>query len=310
VTITEVWVVGHTAGEPKTDPVDISGLAVGDTMAIAYGISVTRNSDGSVTFSGVEQNDSYGIGTGSNTFNAVDVQDVTGKFDLGIFALTTTNQGHNIDMNFGVTATDADGDPSTGTIDVTLVPSGSSSLSTLSVQSNQLLSQEPLNTSSLFSSTDSESQKTTTNSNNVLMGAFAAAGLAASDPLAAEGNHTSLDSQLGSNGGEVHLASLAPVAVDSVNDPSSSELLGQGGGAGSAKSESSHANGHSTDAATHDTAAGHSTDVQAPASLPQGTDAPANDAGGAPAALTAMGVNMPSAEQLAAAGLSGKAPSV
>ncbi|HEX8841714.1 MAG TPA: DUF5801 repeats-in-toxin domain-containing protein, partial [Sphingomicrobium sp.] len=122
VAITEVWVQGHTAGEPKIAPVDITGLAVGSTQALAYGISVTKNADGSVTFSGVEQGDSYGIGTGANHFNSVDVQDVTGKFDLGIFSLTQTNQGHPIDLSFGVTATDADGDTSTGTINMTLVP--------------------------------------------------------------------------------------------------------------------------------------------------------------------------------------------
>ena len=104
---------------------DISGLAVGGTQVIAYGISVTRNADGSVTFSGVEQGDSYGIGTGVNTFNAVDVEDVTGKFDLGIFALTQTNLGSNVDLALGVTATDHDGDTSTGTINLTLAPDAS-----------------------------------------------------------------------------------------------------------------------------------------------------------------------------------------
>src|SRR3954454_11433239 len=129
VNITEVWVVGHTAGEPKIAPVDISGLANGATMVLAYGMSVTRNADGSVTFSGVEQGDSYGIGTGANTFNAVDTQDVTGKFDLGIFALTTTNEGNPINLHYDLQVTDSDGDYTTvpSAINIELDPTGSSS---------------------------------------------------------------------------------------------------------------------------------------------------------------------------------------
>jgi hypothetical protein len=192
VTITEVWVVGHTAGEPKIAPVDISGLAVGSTQVLAYGMSVTRNADGSVTFSGVEQGDSYGIGTGSNTFNAVDVQDVTGKFDLGIFALTTTNLGNPIDLSLGVTATDHDGDTSTGTIGVSLIPASSSSSAAVihSALAASSLSTSSTDTSHLVSTNDNhrtfEEHRA---ANYALLGAVAAAGLAASHQVAAETIH-------------------------------------------------------------------------------------------------------------------------
>ena len=81
------------------------------------------NLDGSVTFSGVQEGDQYGVGTGQvNGFDALVVQDVSGGFDLGVFSIGVVDNGQPIDLSLGVTATDADGDTSTGTIDVTLVP--------------------------------------------------------------------------------------------------------------------------------------------------------------------------------------------
>ena len=129
VTITEATVIGYLGGESTPVTVDISAVAVGVVTPVAYGITVMKNADGSVTFSGVQEGDQYGVGTGSN-FNAIAVQSqpvgtngsTQDSFDLGVFSLESIETGDPIDLSFDVLATDEDGDTSTGTIDVTLVP--------------------------------------------------------------------------------------------------------------------------------------------------------------------------------------------
>ncbi len=108
VTITSVTVTDYLT--LASTSLDISGLANGDTTAVAYGISVTRNADGSISFSGVQEGDSYGIGTGANDFNAVVVQDTSGSFDLGIFAIGSVATGDPVSFGFDLKLTDADGD--------------------------------------------------------------------------------------------------------------------------------------------------------------------------------------------------------
>jgi VCBS repeat-containing protein len=218
VTITEVWVVGHTAGEPKIDPVDISGLANGDTMAIAYGISVTRNADGSVTFSGVEQNDSYGIGTGANEFNAVAVQDVTGKFDLGIFALTTTNQGDPVHLAFDLNITDADGDTIllTDAINVTVNPAGADTLAatTLSVSESHVSGHDTSSFSSLLASDTLQVEKSAANSNTTLLAAaVAASGFVGTQAAAASPGNSDFGHQMAGDSPSL-AAKFASLAVD------------------------------------------------------------------------------------------------
>ena len=124
VIITEVTVTDYlTSG---TTTLDISGLANGATVVVAYGISVTRNPDGSVTFSGVQEGDSYGVATGPNDFNAVVVQDTVGSFDLGIFAIGSVDTGDPITLTYDLAITDRDGDsvPLPGAISITLDPAG------------------------------------------------------------------------------------------------------------------------------------------------------------------------------------------
>ena len=312
VTITEVWVVGHTAGEPKTDPLDISGLAVGDpAVEVAYGIFVSRNADGSVTFSGVEQNDSYGIGTGSNEFNAVAVEDVTGKFDLGIFALTTTNQGDPIDLAFDLNITDADGDTIllTDAINVTVNPAGAD---TLAAHSTMLLSSEPASDdtssfSSLLASDTQQIEKTAANSNTTLLAAaVAASGFVGTQAAAAPGNS-------GEHGHQSIIdpsnfaSKLASVAADS-GDEGRSMLSNETKVAANDEEQTLSANHGNAEAAQSahglDNAAAH-LPAELSAFFAAADHGPAVDA--AAAGPVAPAVAMVSAEALQAAGLAGDA---
>ncbi len=115
VNVVGVTVTDYLSG--NTTNLDISLLANGATVAVAYGISVTRNSDGSITFSGVQEGDSYGITTGVNDFNAVVVQDTAGSFDLGVLAIGAVQTGDPVNLDFDLKITDGDGD-------TLLVPNG------------------------------------------------------------------------------------------------------------------------------------------------------------------------------------------
>ena len=89
-----------------------------------------KQADGSVIFTGVQEGDQYGIGTGGNTFNAVAVQSEaigTGpllnesnqdSFDLGVFAIGSESDFEAVDLEVPVILTDADGDPVECHIDI------------------------------------------------------------------------------------------------------------------------------------------------------------------------------------------------
>ena len=118
-TITSVTVKDYlTSG---TTTADISALTAGNTQVIAYGITVTRNSDGSITFNHMQEGDSYTIGT-LTSFSAVIVESQQGSFDLGIFSIGAAAVASPIDQNFVVVATDVDGDTVNGTLTTTIVP--------------------------------------------------------------------------------------------------------------------------------------------------------------------------------------------
>ena len=70
--VTEVTVQDYL--HRNTTTVDVTGFTPGVFTAVAYGISVSVNADGSVTFSGIQEGDHYGFNTGSGDFNAVAVQ--------------------------------------------------------------------------------------------------------------------------------------------------------------------------------------------------------------------------------------------
>ncbi|WP_394999521.1 DUF5801 repeats-in-toxin domain-containing protein, partial [Sphingomonas sp.] len=124
-TITSVTVKDYLTSGSTT--VDITGLANGGTQTIGYGATVTRNADGSVTINGLQQGDSYSIGTTSN-FSAVIVESQHGTFDLGIFSIGAAAVASPIDQNFVVVATDRDGDFATSTLTTTIVPNLTGSL--------------------------------------------------------------------------------------------------------------------------------------------------------------------------------------
>jgi T1SS-143 domain-containing protein len=158
VEVTSVTIQDYLTGNTTT--LDISNDATyqdGQTYALAYGVSFRPNADGTVTFFGVQEGDHYGIGTASD-FNGVLVQSTDSDFDLGVFSIGQVDTGDPVDLSFDVTATDGDGDTSTGTIDVTLVPDTSSpALLPPDPQSQLISSQTAANDdfSSLLASNDS-----------------------------------------------------------------------------------------------------------------------------------------------------------
>ncbi|HET8786829.1 MAG TPA: VCBS domain-containing protein, partial [Candidatus Limnocylindrales bacterium] len=126
--ITSVTVTDYLTGNTTT--VDVTGFTPGVFTAVDFGISVRVNADGSVTFSGIQEGDGYGFKTGTGDFNAVAVQaesagtggSTQDSFDLGVFSIGVADAGEPVDFSVPVVMTDADGDPVTCDIDITLSP--------------------------------------------------------------------------------------------------------------------------------------------------------------------------------------------
>ncbi len=119
VTVTD-YLTGATSAE-----FNVLSLAIGATGNVGFGVTVTRNADGSVTFNGIQEGDSYAIKT-TEEFSAIIVKATSGEFDLGVLSIGSFNAGEDIELSFGVVATDEDGDTATGTINVTVDQDGSS----------------------------------------------------------------------------------------------------------------------------------------------------------------------------------------
>ncbi|HXH52216.1 MAG TPA: DUF5801 repeats-in-toxin domain-containing protein [Sphingomicrobium sp.] len=207
--ITEVTVKDYLSGNSTT--LDISGVAVGTTVVVAYGISVTKNADGSVTFSGVQEGDSYGFSTGSGSFDAVVIQAVTGSFDLGVFAIGAIRTGDPVHLSYDLAITDGDGDSVliTDALEITVQPAGTTSSS-----STMMVSQEEFDGSfSLLSSSNDQQKLSTTGNNTVLLGAVAAAGLGAM-PAAASNGDGGQSSFAGIEFAGLHGSSVAKFAVE------------------------------------------------------------------------------------------------
>jgi T1SS-143 domain-containing protein len=126
--ITEVTVKDYLTGESTTVAVAFTD---GTTFVnVNYGVSVRVNADGSVTFSGIQQGDSYGINTGAGEFNAIVVQAEpagTGgssedSFDLGIFSIGVANEFEPVDLSIPIILTDSDGDPVVCDLDIHIGP--------------------------------------------------------------------------------------------------------------------------------------------------------------------------------------------
>ena len=127
VEITSVTVV--EAGSGDTFTVDISGVADGATVPVGdFGVTVTKNADGTVTFNGIQAGDSYGFSTGTNDFNAVAIESeghstlADGGFDITEFSIGSINTGDPVDLSVPIVLTDADGDPVVCDIDVRIDP--------------------------------------------------------------------------------------------------------------------------------------------------------------------------------------------
>ena len=137
--ITGVTVTDYLTGNTAT--LDVTGLAEGVFTPVDFGISVRVNADGSVTFAGIQEGDSYGFTTGSGDFNAVAVQaepagtggSTEDSFDLGVFSIGVANAGEPVDFSVPVVLTDADGDPVTCDIDFSLNPAPVAPDSTVTV---------------------------------------------------------------------------------------------------------------------------------------------------------------------------------
>jgi hypothetical protein len=161
--------------------------------------------DGSVVITGLSAGAQITFQTvNDEPFNAVEIVNVNSEtnpatnqdwggadFVVGEFGFTTVTEGSNIDLSFDVTAEDADGDTSTGQIDVTLVPVGSSS----ATSTTTLAADPPATTQS--QSTDMSATLVASNDNGdnarvfvagnqaALMGVIAAAGIDVSATIAA-----------------------------------------------------------------------------------------------------------------------------
>jgi hypothetical protein len=257
-----------------------------------------------------------GGSSGTQAFST-DVSDAPFKItSIGFLTTSTTDQ--NAHLSFDVTIQDGDGDSITQTItaDVTAAADSSTPISLGSGVTT--ISQTPLDGGKISSfATTNDSQQTTTNSNSILMGALAAAGLAASEPLAAHGVS---DQSSASNGLDVagqHTQAFAPVAADAVSGDHGLDLaaIASDGRSADAGVQSSGTHGEEGNFSARSVDAnGAQAEGHAPSALSQGTDAPAGHGGDALAALTASGIAMPGAALLAAAhahgGVAGQSPSV
>jgi len=311
VQVTSVYVQDYLTGNTAT--LDITGLLVGSTTAVGFGISVTKNADGSVTFSGVQEGDHYGVNTGSNTFNAIAVHDVSGSFDLGTFSLTQTNTGNPVNLSYDLQIKDADGDTVAlpGAINIELDPTGSASsaattLTTNSVTANSVTTNSGGSghnaTGNLVSSNDNrfvEHERFAAGHNAALMAAIAAAGLDAEHmkldfhAFAADLAHSSSMTPLQS-------ATLASAAIEASSSVAPTHIVQPV--LASDPSHSPQHGGHSLDVVEQH-AATHGDGKQAPGitELLHGSAAPGHSLPANASAVTAAAVTMPSAHQLAAA---------
>jgi hypothetical protein len=169
------------------------------------------------------------------------------------------------------------------------------------------VSQAPLDTKSTaavseaYPTSHESSPQPATNSNNVLMGALAAAGLAASDSLAATTLQGDLHSSVSSLATVAyHSQAFAPVALDAASGSPFTDLMSSHidvQGLVGAQSSVLHAPTFG-EAQAMRLDPGHEVASQLPAQFLQGTQAPAHD-GGALSSVMPAGIVMPSAQQLA-----------
>jgi T1SS-143 domain-containing protein len=210
-----------------------------------------------------------------------------------------------VDFTVPISVTDNDGDVvSSGSLAIHADAPAQQTLSTLSTTSS--LTESSFDTSSLVATNDNDSKghgghdnnrAFNTGSNSVLMGALAAAGLESASAAASSTDDGQDTNVLDSSATTV--ASTQSVTSDSDGPTSSSGSESQLLGDTDAKQDSAPEHGpQSHEDNGNDTSVSNETaDAQAPADLPQGTEAPAQDGGST--SVTAAAIVMPSAEDLA-----------
>jgi len=208
-----------------------------------------------------------------------------GKVDL----VSVGVQSSNFDKtpSFTVQLTDGDGDPtSTGAFTIHI----KDGLSPSSPAAQMALVQKTAPT------------QTATNSNSVLMGALAAAGLAASDSVAAATPHTDLHSSVSHMAtAAYHSQSIGPMAIQGLEGHQSVSMLARGGDESSAHAAAQSTAFHNTDmVAAKGIAAANTGHDAAPSQVQHGTSVPVH-AEPAASSVTAASIVMPAAQQLAAA---------
>ncbi|WP_024304352.1 S-layer family protein [Pseudogulbenkiania sp. MAI-1] len=119
---------GTADGEESQLNLSVSNITVYDAdhnvvASGTQGLTITDQGN-SILLSGLKDGWSYEI-TSGDTFSAVNVAGAAGThtFALGAFSYSQTIPGQPIDLSFGITATDGDGDPVASQIDATLYPS-------------------------------------------------------------------------------------------------------------------------------------------------------------------------------------------
>ncbi len=198
----------HTLGGSIV-PIDITSIVV--TGDATY--TIVNMGDGTFVITGLAAGANVSFDTGGVDYNAISITNAAGvlnpatpsttdtfsgqSFAIGEFGYFTAAAGSPIDMSFGVTGTDRDGDTATGTIDVSLVPAGSASslaANTL-MATNSIQSSDSADTNHLVSTNDNHRSFDhrmfeDVRGGNVatLAGAIAGAGLVA-QPLAAHSLH-------------------------------------------------------------------------------------------------------------------------
>lgn len=136
---------GDAAGE-STDTItsvtvldELGQIIVEDatTNTVVGGIGIVFNPDGTVTVSGLLLDYQVLVST-ADGFNALQIECDTVKFDLGGIVVSSAEAGDPVNMDFGVIGEDEDGDTSTGTVEVTVLPqiTGTDGAETLTATAN------------------------------------------------------------------------------------------------------------------------------------------------------------------------------
>jgi hypothetical protein len=273
-------------------------------------------SDEGITGTAINLNSAIGAAGDSITGNAFDTDPLgfqsdtdDGPFKISsIGFLTTQTTPQNAQLDFNVTVTDGDGDSITQAISATVTAAADSSTPISLSSGVTTVAAAPLSPKTSTMITDSHqttgqsAPQTTTNSNNVLMGAFAAAGLAASHSVAAETIHGELNASVSPLAtAAYHTQSLAPIAlsVDGSHGGEVMPALNFARPMGTGEAATIHSAPEQFAAHTLVGAGGEASHPVA-AAFVAGTAMPGHDGGALPA--MAPVVAMPAVHQLAALG--------